>query len=210
MNDRSRQYVEEWVMEEETCATCKYWSGRWRGEIDRREITLSGFMINDTYSTSTNDEQVTYGLCRRFPPSRLTVDKVRSYSDQVKWELLLEAKEQEYDKINEKISEAEIAKEQAEKVANEHPELWDRQMAEAQVKKLAKEIGKLVRRQEECDTSDSNKNLKDLDMLAPKKNLRTGAWIVVRSSDWCGEYKRCKEKTERLIHNLCHDRDASY
>jgi len=205
MNYKKRQYATESVLEEESCATCKYWRGRWRGEIDERSI--KNWMIYDTYSFSTDSSQFTYGECRRFPPTQPEIEKVRKYVDQIRWQRWLEIMEKQHNDTESRICEAEKEKIEAEKVANEHPELWDRQMTEAKVAKLDKEIKKLQRQIENSTYATQEQQWAELERMAPKESVRRGRWIRTTQSGWCGEYKRDKDKTDMLINDLCCEDD---
>ena len=210
MDENKRQRVAEEVLGEESCATCKYWDGRWRGAIYSDTIKeWNSYGPNDTYSFRSEGSQFTYGECRRFPPTQSSVDKVRKYRDQIRWERWLDAEEKSYDEVNERLNVLEEEKEEAEKTATEHPEIWDRQMAEAKVAKLEKEIRKLERRQEENEWWNHEKQSASLEKMAPKESVRRGVWPTTTNYGWCGEYRRDKEKTDLLIWDLC-DRDPNF
>lgn len=208
MDNERRRYVAEAVLEEESCATCKYWRGRWRGEIDGRSIKeWTDRIRNDTYSFSSDGGQFTYGECHRLPPTQSAIEKVRNYGGQVRWERWLEMLEKQDEDRESRIREAEEEIREAEKVAADHPELWERQMAEAKVAKLEKEVKKLERQPENSSYTTQEQRLAMLDRMAPEESVRTGRWTKTTNHDWCGEYKRDKDKSETLIKNLCGEKD---
>jgi hypothetical protein len=208
MDDNKRQWVTEEVLGEERCATCKYWFGRWRGEIDSRTTKeWTDYVPNDTYELSSGSEQFTYGECRRFPPNQSVVEQVRRYSGLIKWELFNDALRASHQEADRRLSEANEEKQEAEKVAAEHPELWERQMAESKVAKLEKEISKIEAEQEEYEQEEQVERVNSLERFAPEESVRLGMWTSTTHDGWCGEYRRDKEKTDQLIEDLCEDGD---
>lgn len=196
--DGKKEQLTRHVLGEDNCATCKYWQGEWRGNF--RE----GFYYH-TYSHGVDSHQFTDGECRRFPPTQQAILKVWKHGDLIKWERLMEKMEKSYDEATSKISEAEEEKRVAEKVAFEHPELWERQMAEAKVAKLEKDIKQLEKRQESSIYANEEKMSIRLKREVPDQSVRVGRWIGTRNDFWCGEYKRDEWKTRQLVEYLCDD-----